>query len=50
MVGEFDLAIDQLEFLLSIPSELSIHLLRLDPDWAPLRDHRRFKKLLEEGK
>jgi len=47
MVGEFDAAIDQLEFLLSIPSSLSIPLLRLDPAWNPLRDHPRFKKLLE---
>ncbi|MBW8041556.1 MAG: protein kinase [Planctomycetes bacterium] len=50
MVGEFDAAIEKLEYLLSIPSETSIPLLRLDPTWAPLRDHRRFKKLLEEGK
>jgi len=49
MVGQFDAAIDQLEFLLSIPSALSIPLLRLDPVWNPLRDHRRFKKLLEAG-
>ena len=47
MVGEFDLAINQIESLLSIPSELSIPLLRLDPAWAPLRDHPRFKRLLE---
>jgi len=47
MVGEFDLAIDQIESLLSIPGGLSIPLLRLDPDWAPLREHPRFKKLLE---
>ncbi len=46
MVGEFNAAIDQLEFLLSIPSELSIPLLRLDPAWGPLRDHPRFKKLV----
>jgi hypothetical protein len=46
MVGEFDLAIDQIEFLLSRPAPLSIPLLRLDPDWAPLREHPRFKKLL----
>ena len=50
MVGEYDLAIEQLEYLLSIPSELTISLLRLDPVWEPLRDHPRFKKLLEEGK
>ena len=50
MVGEFDAAIDQLEYLLSIQSKLSIPLLRLDPVWDPLRDHPRFKKLLEGGK
>ncbi|MHC4460743.1 MAG: protein kinase domain-containing protein [Planctomycetota bacterium] len=50
MVGEFDAAIDQIEYLLSIPSGLSIPLLRLDPVWAPLRDHRRFKGLFKEGK
>jgi tetratricopeptide (TPR) repeat protein len=46
MVGESDLAIDQLEFLLSIPGPLSVPLLRLEPVWAPLREHPRFKKLL----
>ena len=50
MVGEHDAAIDQLEFLLSVPGEMSIPLLRLDPAWAPLRDHPRFKKLIEAGK
>jgi len=47
MVGEYDLAIEQLEYLLSIPSELSIPLLRLDPAWDPLRNHPRFQKLVE---
>jgi hypothetical protein len=47
MVGEYDLAIEQFEYLLSIPGELSIPLLRLDPAWNPLRDHPRFKKLVE---
>ena len=50
MVGEFDAAIDKLEFLLSIPSELTISSLRLDPAWDPLRDHPRFKKLVEADK
>jgi len=50
MVGEYDLAIEQLEYLLSIPGELSIPLLRLDPAWEPLRDHPRFNRLLEGGK
>ncbi len=50
MVGEFDAAIKKLEFLLSVPGEMSIHLLRLDPVWEPLRDHRRFKKIVEGRK
>ncbi|MBN2131735.1 MAG: protein kinase [Sedimentisphaerales bacterium] len=47
MIGEYNMAIDQIEFLLSVPGELSVPLLRLDPVWTPLRDHPRFKKLLE---
>ena len=50
MVGEFDSAIDQIEFLLSVPAEISIPLLRLDPAWNPLRNHPRFKKLVKQGK
>ncbi len=50
MVGEYNAAIDRLEFLLSIPSQVSIPLLRLDPAWDPLRDHPGFKKLLESRK
>jgi len=46
MVGEFDAAIDQLEFLLSVPGDMSIPLLRLDPAWDPLRDHPRFEELV----
>ena len=46
MVGEFDAAVDQLEFLLFSPGEMSIPLLRLDPVWAPLRDHPRFEELV----
>jgi tetratricopeptide (TPR) repeat protein len=48
MVGEFDPAIDQIEDLLPRPGYLSIPLLRLEPDWNPLRDYPRFKKLVEE--
>jgi len=50
MVGEHDKTIDQLKDLLSIPGQLSIPLLRLDPTWDPLRNHTRFKKLLESDK
>ena len=48
MVGEYDAAIDQLEFLLSRPGVLSIWLLRLDPHWKPLWDHPRFQELVEK--
>jgi serine/threonine-protein kinase len=47
-VGEYDDAIDLLEYLLSIPCEVSVSLLRLDPKWDPLRDHPRFQKLIAE--
>ncbi len=50
MVGEYDAAIDRIEYLLSIPGELSIPLLRLDPVWDPLRKYPRFQKLIESGK
>jgi len=51
MVGEYDSAIDRLEYLLSIPSwNVSIPYLRIDPTWAPLRNHPRFQKLLAGGK
>ena len=49
-VGEYDAAIDQLELLLSIPYEISIPLLKLDPVWDPLRNSPRFQKLLKRGK
>lgn len=49
MVGEFNVAIDQLEHLLSRPGELSIPFLRLDPTWNPLRNYPRFQKLLESA-
>ncbi len=48
-IGEFDAAVEQLEHLLSIPAEISIPLLQLDPEWDPLRDHPGFKQLLEGG-
>jgi serine/threonine protein kinase/Tfp pilus assembly protein PilF len=45
MVGEYDKAFDQIEYLLSIPGELSVPLLKLDPVWAPLRSLPRFQEL-----
>jgi serine/threonine protein kinase/tetratricopeptide (TPR) repeat protein len=50
MVGEYNLAVDQLEYLLSIPGEISIPLLQLDPAWAPLRNQSFFKRLVDSNK
>jgi serine/threonine-protein kinase len=44
-VGDDDAALDQIESLLSIPSLISVPLLELDPRFAPLRTHPRFKDL-----
>jgi tetratricopeptide (TPR) repeat protein len=48
LVGEPEAAIDQIEYLLSIPNPLTVGWLRVDPAWDPLRDHPRFQALLEE--
>jgi len=47
-VGEHDAALDQIEYLLTIPSSLSAALLRLDPQYDPLRELPRFQKLIEQ--
>jgi TolB-like protein/Flp pilus assembly protein TadD/predicted Ser/Thr protein kinase len=46
MVGDYEAAIGQLEYLMSIPGDLGVGALRLDPAWKPLRNHPRFQKLL----
>ena len=48
MVGEYDLAIDLLEYILSVPSFVRVEELRMSPAWDPLRSHPRFQKLLEK--
>jgi TolB-like protein/DNA-binding winged helix-turn-helix (wHTH) protein/Flp pilus assembly protein TadD len=46
MVGEPELACEQLETLLTMPSTLSVPMLKLDPRWLPLRGTPRFQALL----
>jgi serine/threonine-protein kinase len=46
-VGEVEAALDTLEELFSIPADLSIYLLELDPLFDPLRDHPRYRELVE---
>ena len=49
MVGEYDAAIEQLEHLLSIPSDIGPGLLRVDPLWEPVRNDPRFQRLLGQA-
>ncbi len=43
--GDAQAALDEIERLLARPSWLSVHTLRLDPRWDPIRDHPRFRAL-----
>jgi serine/threonine-protein kinase len=47
MCGEHEKAIDQIETLLSVPSEMSAGMLRVDPIWDPIRSNPRFRPLAE---
>jgi len=49
MVGDYEAAISQLEYLMSIPGDLGVGALRLDPAWKPLRNHPRFQELLRRS-
>jgi eukaryotic-like serine/threonine-protein kinase len=46
-VGEVEAALDTVEELLSFPGELSVGVLELDPVFAPLRGHPRYRRLVE---
>jgi serine/threonine-protein kinase len=46
LVGELDLAVDQLETILSVPGDFSVGEIRLDPMWDPLRGLPRFQQLV----
>jgi tetratricopeptide (TPR) repeat protein len=44
--GDAEAALDEIDRLLAGPSRLSVHTLRLDPRWDPIREHARFRALL----
>jgi serine/threonine protein kinase/tetratricopeptide (TPR) repeat protein len=46
MAGNQEAAIQQLDYLLSHPSWISVTLLKLDPRWDPLRKNSKFEALL----
>jgi serine/threonine-protein kinase len=50
VIGEYENALDQLEYLMSIPAGfiVSVQSLRLEPIWDPLREHPRFQQLIEK--
>jgi tetratricopeptide (TPR) repeat protein len=47
LAGDLEHALDELTFLLEIPSPVTVAVLRLDPAWAPLREEPRFQDVLE---
>jgi hypothetical protein len=50
ILGEREKALDLLEPLLGIPYYLSPGWLAIDPNFASLKGHPRFEKLLQAGK
>jgi serine/threonine-protein kinase len=49
MIGDYDRALDLLDHALSLPTYgIGPGSLRLDPRWDPLRNHPRFRQLLEK--
>src|SRR4030042_264153 len=47
LAGEYERALDKIEYLLTIPGDLSVPLLKADPAYDKLLDLPRFKKILE---
>ena len=47
-IGEYDRAIEQIDYVLSIPSHLSLGRIKLDPLYDPIRNYPKFKEVLEK--
>jgi hypothetical protein len=50
MVGEHGLALERLEYLLSVPGQLTAAWLRMDPVFDPLRGHPHFQRMVARSK
>ncbi|MCH6573925.1 MAG: tetratricopeptide repeat protein [Bacteroidetes bacterium] len=48
IVGEYDLAIQKLDYLLSIPGELSVPYIKIDPVWKDLLELPRMKEVFSK--
>lgn len=46
ITGNYDLAMDKIEYLLTVPGDLSVPILKIDPAFDRLRDLPRFQKIL----
>ena len=46
LVGETASAVRRLTFLLTIPSDVAVNILRIDPMWDPLRGNPAFQRLV----
>jgi hypothetical protein len=40
---------DLIAHLLEVPSDLTIEVVKLDPNWDEIRNHPRFKQLVEKS-
>ena len=48
-IGDAHAAMDEVERLLERPSPLSVHMLRINPVWDPIRQHSRFSAALAKA-
>jgi eukaryotic-like serine/threonine-protein kinase len=46
ILGNGEMAAEYLERALSIPSSISVQMLKIDPIWDPVREHESFRKLV----